>query len=83
MITQTLYLLSGTEYRYAAHLQHPPVARGNTYCVVATLTALSHPLHLPQDVPLLNAWGKHDFDARENLEGELRAWLAPPPASLP
>ena len=83
MITQTLYPLSGTAYRYAAHLQHPPFARGNTYCVIATLVALSHPRNLAGDVPLLSAWGKHEYDARENLEGKLRAWLAPPPPPLP
>jgi len=75
MITQTDYPLSGTGYRYTVLLQRPPFARGNTYCVFATLTALIHPLHSPVQAPSLDAWGKHEYDARENLEGEIRAWL--------
>lgn len=75
MLTQTLYPLSGTGYRYALLRQRPPFARGNTYCVFATLTALSHPLMPPVQLPSLDAWGKHEFDAQVNLEGKLRAWL--------
>ncbi len=80
MITHTLYPLSGTGYRYTVLLQRPLFARGNTYCVFATLTALIHPLHLPAQTPTLDAWGKNAFDAQENLEGKLRAWLPPPPS---
>jgi len=83
MITQTLYPLSSTGYRYAVLLQRPPFARGNTYCVFATLIALVHPLTPPVQVPSLDAWGKHEFDAQVNLEGKLRVWLAPPPTPLP
>jgi len=80
MLAHTDYPLAGTGYRYTVLLQRPPFARGNTYCVFATLTALTHPLHPPVQAPSLDAWGKHEFDAQENLEGEMRAWLASPDA---
>jgi len=81
--THTYYPLSGTGYRYTMHVERPRQAQGNTYCVFATLTTLIHPLHPDAHVPSLSAWGKHDFDAQENLEGKLRVWLAPPHARLP
>ncbi len=75
MIMQTHYLLSGTEYRYAMQVDRPLHAKGNLYSVFVILTALI-PAHPPAGhLPPLSAWGKHAFDARENLEGEIRAWL--------
>jgi len=52
MTAHTYYPLAGTGYRYAVLLRRPLFARGNTYCVFATLTALIHPLTPRRRFPL-------------------------------
>jgi len=69
MIMQASFPLADTGYRYALHLDPPIHARGNTYCVFATLTALIPARDREEHVPFLSASGKHDFDAQANLEG--------------
>ena len=75
MTVQTDYPLAGTRYRYTMHVERPLFARGNLYSVFVTLTALVHPLNAVAQIPSLDAWGRHESDARENLEGEIRTWL--------